>query len=78
MLHTRPFDEEINSAKSVWRQNIYHKPQDDMSQAFDFESGAKYSRYAFFVGYLVAQQNEKPTWNRGDFFGEHYGKNKMN
>jgi Zn-dependent M28 family amino/carboxypeptidase len=57
-----------------WRQTIYHKPQDDMNQPFDFESGAKYARYIFFLGYLVAQKTEKPAWNPGDFFGEHYGK----
>ena len=58
------------------RETIYHKPQDDMNQPFDFESGAKFARYSFLLGYVVAQQNEKPTWNPGDFFGEHYGKNK--
>ena len=57
-----------------WRQTTYHKPQDDMNQPFDFESGAKYARYNFFLGYLVAQKTEKPAWNAGDFFGEHYGK----
>ena len=59
-----------------WRQTIYHKPQDDMNQPFDFESGAKFARCGFLLGYGVAQQNEKPTWNPGDFFGEHYGKHK--
>jgi hypothetical protein len=57
-----------------WRQTTYHKPQDDMNQPFDFESGAKYARYNFLLGYLVAQRTEKPAWNPGDFFGEHYGK----
>jgi hypothetical protein len=57
-----------------WRQTTYHKPQDDMNQPFDFESGAKYARYNFFLGYLVAQKTEKPAWNPGDFFGDHYGK----
>jgi len=57
-----------------WRQTTYHKPQDDMNQPFDFESGAKYARYNFFLGYLIAQKTEKPAWNPGDFFGEHYGK----
>ncbi len=57
-----------------WRQTIYHKPQDDMNQPFDFESGAKYARFNFFLGYLVAQKTEKPAWNPGDFFGEHYAK----
>ena len=59
-----------------WRQTIYHKPQDDMNQPFDFESGAKYAQYAFILGYLVAQNAAKPVWNPGDFFGEHYGKGK--
>jgi hypothetical protein len=57
-----------------WRQTTYHKPQDDMNQLFDFESGAKYARYNFFLGYLVAQKTEKPAWNQGDFFGVHYAK----
>jgi Zn-dependent M28 family amino/carboxypeptidase len=57
-----------------WRQTTYHKPQDDMNQPFDFESGAKYARYNLFLGYLVAQKTEKPEWNPGDFFGEHYAK----
>lgn len=52
----------------------YHKPQDDMSQAFFFESGAKFARYALLLGYLIAEKTEKPAWNLGDFFGEHYGK----
>jgi len=59
-----------------WIANIYHKPQDDMSQIFDFESGAKFARYGFLVGYVVAQRNEKPAWNPRDFFGEHYGQKK--
>jgi len=57
-----------------WRQTTYHKPQDDMNQPFDFESGAKYARYNFFLGYLVAQKTEKPAWNPGNFFAEHYAK----
>lgn len=59
-----------------WFATKYHKPQDDMNQPFDFESGARFARYSFLVGYLVAQQNEKPTWNPADFFGEHYAKKK--
>jgi hypothetical protein len=39
-----------------------------------FEEGAKYARFNFLVGYLVAQKTERPTWNKGDFFGEHAGK----
>jgi Peptidase family M28 len=62
--------------RKTWFATTYHKPQDDMSQAFDFRSGTRYARYSFLVGYLVAQHNEKPAWNPGDFFGEHYRKKK--
>jgi hypothetical protein len=58
----------------TWTRTNYHKPQDDMSHPFNFESGAKFARYIFLLGYIVAQQNEKPAWNPSDFFGEHYGK----
>lgn len=59
-----------------WRKTVYHTPQDDMNQPFNFVSGAKYAQYNFLLGYLVAQKTERPTWNPGDFFGDHYGKKK--
>jgi hypothetical protein len=62
--------------RATWLATIYHKPQDDMSQPFDFESGAKFARYNFLLGYVVAQQNERPEWNPSDFFGELYGKKR--
>jgi hypothetical protein len=59
-----------------WFETIYHTPRDDMNQPFDFESEAKFARFSFLLGYVVAQQNEKPAWNPGDFFGAHYGNKK--
>ena len=49
-----------------------------MDQPFDFDSGAKYARYSFLVGYILAQEDEKPAWNPGDFFDDHYGKKARN
>jgi Zn-dependent M28 family amino/carboxypeptidase len=60
--------------EAKWEENVYHHPQDDMSQPFLFEEGARYARFNFLVGYLVAQKTERPTWNKGDFFGEHSAK----
>jgi hypothetical protein len=62
----------------TWVATRYHKPQDDMDQLFDFDSGAKYARYSFLVGYILAQEDEKPAWNPGDFFDDHYGKKARN
>jgi Peptidase family M28/PA domain len=58
-----------------WEQTRYHQPQDDIDQpGLDFDAAAKFARFAFFCGYLVAQDTPRPTWNKGDFFGEHYAK----
>jgi Zn-dependent M28 family amino/carboxypeptidase len=56
-----------------WISSIYHTPKDNMSQQFYFESAAKSTRLSFLVGYEVAQQAERPTWNAEDFFGTKFG-----
>ena len=33
-----------------WRASIYHSPQDDMNQPFDFKSAAKHAQLQFLVG----------------------------
>jgi Zn-dependent M28 family amino/carboxypeptidase len=60
----------INAA---YRRDVYHKPNDDMSQAFDFEAGAAHARLNFLTGWLVAQETARPAWNPGDFFGGVFG-----
>ncbi|MVM33134.1 M28 family peptidase [Spirosoma sp. HMF4905] len=60
-----------------WRATIYHTPQDDMNQPFDFNSAAKHAQLQFLVGYLTAQESQRPTWNKGDFFGTKFGKGNV-
>jgi Zn-dependent M28 family amino/carboxypeptidase len=60
----------INAA---YRRDVYHKPNDDMSQAFDFEAGAAHARINFLTGWQVAQETARPAWNPGDFFGGLFG-----
>ncbi len=61
---------QINAA---YRRDVYHKPNDDMSQPFDFEAGAQHARLNFLTGWLVAQETMRPAWNPGDFFGQLFG-----
>jgi Zn-dependent M28 family amino/carboxypeptidase len=57
-----------------WEETRYHQPQDDMDQpGLDFEAAAQYARFAFLCGYYITEDAQRPTWNKGDFFGEHYG-----
>jgi hypothetical protein len=59
-----------------WEETRYHQPQDDMDQpGLDFDAAVKYTRFIFLCGWTISQQTERPHWNSGDFFGEHYGKN---
>ena len=57
-----------------WRATIYHSPQDDINQPFDFNAAAKHVQLQFLIGYLTAQTTARPTWNPGDFFGTKFGK----
>ncbi|MFN7983913.1 MAG: M28 family peptidase [Vicinamibacterales bacterium] len=56
-----------------YRRDVYHKPNDDMSQAFDFNAGASHAKLNFLTGWIVAQETERPAWNKGDFFGTLFG-----
>ncbi len=51
-----------------WRAKYYHKPQDDINGIFDFDAGRKYSQLNFLIGYLIANDVQRPNWNPGDIF----------
>jgi Zn-dependent M28 family amino/carboxypeptidase len=68
-------DAKINPAAIFknWEATRYHQPQDDIDQpGLDFDAAAKYARYVFLCGYFITEDPQRPTWNKGDFFGEHY------
>jgi NADPH-dependent 2,4-dienoyl-CoA reductase/sulfur reductase-like enzyme len=72
-------DPKINPAAifKKWELERYHEPGDDMEQpGLLFDEAAKYARFVFLCGYYIAQEKERPAWNKGDFFGVHYGKKK--
>jgi hypothetical protein len=52
----------------------YHTPLDHMDQPLDYDPGARAAGVNFLVGFEVAQQDEVPTWNKDDFFGEKFGR----
>ncbi len=68
-------DPSIDGLKMVneWLATIYHSPSDDLNQPLNWEAGAKSARYSFLIGYIVAQDDAKPEWNKGDFFGRTFG-----
>ncbi|HEY4763919.1 MAG TPA: M28 family peptidase [Candidatus Acidoferrales bacterium] len=64
-------DPKINglALEKKWMITRYHTPLDNMDQPLDYDSGAKAAGLNFLVGYQLAQRNQPPEWNKGDFFG---------
>ena len=69
-------DRDGGAINAAYRRDVYHKPNDDMSQAFDFNAAADHVRINFLTGWQIAQETARPTWNKGDFFGGLFGKGR--
>ncbi len=73
----RSSDPKIHPAEifKKWEETRYHHPSDDMQQPGLLWSAAeKYAHFVFLTGYFIAEDPQRPAWNPGDFFGEHYAK----
>lgn len=51
----------------------YHLPSDDLTHPLDFDAGAKTAKFDFLLGFISAQDDARPRWNDGDFFGKTFG-----
>ena len=63
-------------ADDAWIHDVYHSQKDDMTQHFDFEAGARFARLNFQLLLDVANEQRRPEWNAGDFFGERFGRSR--
>ena len=74
-IHIKPGnksrDASIDGAKATreWLRNNYHSVRDDMSQPFDFASGARYAETNLRLLRAVAN-GPRPQWTVGDFFAK--------
>ena len=57
-----------------FRKNHYHRPSDDMTRPFNWESALRFARANVRIGAAIADEDARPTWNEGDFFGEKFGR----
>lgn len=55
-----------------WMVTIYHSPQDDVSQPIDYNTSARFARFAALVTYLIAADPSRPAWNADDFFRKRF------
>jgi hypothetical protein len=56
-----------------FRSRRYHKPIDDLKRPLDYDAAATMATFDLLVGLQVAQEDARPQWNRGDFYGDRFG-----
>lgn len=69
-------DPDVDGEK-MWRDFLhthYHRPSDDLTQPVDWPSAVRFARANVRIGYAVAEDEKRPSWNEGDFFGEKFGR----
>ncbi|RDE05950.1 M28 family metallopeptidase [Sphingomonas aracearum] len=52
----------------------YHKPQDEIGQEplLDWAQGVRFVKVNYAIARAIADGDERPRWNKGDFFGTLY------
>jgi Zn-dependent M28 family amino/carboxypeptidase len=69
-------DPNFNATKfnREWVAKRYHAPSDDMSQPMNLDAAVQFMQIEFLLGYVIAQDPQRPAWKPGDFFGETFGR----
>ena len=57
-----------------FRKNHYHRPSDDLSRPVEWDSAVRFARANARIGYAIGNEDARPSWNEGDFFGEKYAR----
>lgn len=52
----------------------YHKPNDDLNQPINYQAGARFALVNYEIARELADMPARPAWNKGDFFGNLFGK----
>ncbi len=52
----------------------YHSPRDQADLPINYKAGAKFGLINYLILKDIADADDAPTWNEGDFFGETFGK----
>ena len=64
-----------NGGEKAWAEHFaknYHRPSDDMNNNINFKAAAKFAELKTRITLQVANDDEKPLWNKDDFFGREF------
>ena len=63
------------AAIDAFMKDHYHQPSDELTQlpAIDWEQGVRFVDVNYRIAREIADGDQRPLWNKGDFFGTLYG-----
>ncbi|TQV88030.1 M28 family metallopeptidase [Aliikangiella coralliicola] len=67
---------EISGTKELatFLNQHYHSPSDDLTLPFSHEGAKRYVQAALLLGLIISEEEERPRWNKGDFFGDKFAR----
>ena len=64
------------AGKAAWEdfmKNHYHQPSDEIGLPLDWEQGVRFVTVNYTIARGIADGDERPRWNKGDYFGTVFG-----
>jgi hypothetical protein len=61
--------------EKIWNEffaNHYHQVSDSVDLPINYEAGALFAQVNFMIGLEIANAEQRPSWNEGDFFGNEF------
>ena len=61
--------------EQIWNDffaNHYHQVSDSVELPINYEAGAQFAQVNFMIGLEIANAEQRPSWNEGDFFGNEF------
>ncbi len=63
---------QAGAGKAAWTDFFarnYHKPSDEIGQKLDWAQGVRFVSVNYAIAREIADGEDRPRWNKGDFFG---------
>jgi hypothetical protein len=67
-------DTDVDSLAREYLKNHYHQPSDDVSLPLHYPTAAAFTRMHVRMAMELADAQERPRWNRRDFFADKFGR----
>jgi hypothetical protein len=62
------------AALNDFLKNHYHRPSDDLDLPYDSDAAERFAQAGLLIGLIVADDENRPQWNSGDFFGDKFAR----